>query len=60
MQNGFLAIDDNRMSCVMATLKPHDGGRAFGQQIHNLSLAFVTPLGADDNYVFCHGFFFAF
>ena len=54
MQYSFLAVDDECMTGVVASLEAGDRGRTFRQQVHNLSLAFVTPLGADDNYIFSH------
>jgi hypothetical protein len=48
-QNGFAAVDDERMSGVMAALESCHRARALGQQIHHLALAFITPLGADDD-----------
>ncbi len=54
MQNGLLATDDQGMTGVVAALKPHDGLRLPGQQIDNLSLALVTPLGADDDDTLAH------
>jgi hypothetical protein len=37
------------MSGVVSTLRAHNDVRLFGQNIDNLSFAFVTPLGADQN-----------
>jgi hypothetical protein len=42
------------MAGVMAALEPHDHIGAARQPIDDLSLAFVTPLGADDGDV-SHG-----
>ena len=49
MQNRFVAIDDERVACIVSALEASNGCRAVRQQIDNLSLAFVTPLGADDD-----------
>jgi hypothetical protein len=38
----------------VATRKADNGIRLFGQQVDQLALAFVTPLGAYDNDVFAH------
>jgi hypothetical protein len=34
---------------IVAALKAHDRRRLLGQQIDDLALALVTPLGADDD-----------
>ncbi len=49
MQHSLLATDDQGVAGVVTALKPHHGLRLLGQQIDNLSLALVTPLGADDD-----------
>ena len=54
VQDGLLAVDYQRMAGVVATLEARHGRGTVGQQIDNLSLAFVTPLGADDDDVFSH------
>jgi len=33
---------------IVTTLEAHDPGRAFGQPVDDLPLAFVSPLRADD------------
>jgi hypothetical protein len=38
----------------VATLKTHHGGGAVGQQVHDLTLAFIPPLGTDDNNILAH------
>ena len=55
VQNGLFAIDLNRMSCVVAALKADNNITAGTEHVNNLALAFVTPLGANDNRV-CHNF----
>src|SRR5690606_11993869 len=54
MQDGLLAIDDQRMPCVVATLVTHYRSRLVGQQINDLALALITPLGAQDHDVLTH------
>ena len=54
MQDRGLAIDNQCMACIVATLKARNGCRPVCQQVNDLALALVTPLGADDNYVFTH------
>jgi hypothetical protein len=54
VQNGFLAVDHQGVARVMPALKTHDRRRILGEQIHDLTLALVAPLRADDDYVFAH------
>ena len=51
MQDGFDSVDHQSMAGIMAALKAHHRGGAFGQQIDHLAFALVTPLGADHDYV---------
>src|SRR5690606_34489866 len=53
-QDRLLATDHERVPGVVAALEARDGGRALRQQIDNLSLALVTPLGADDDDELAH------
>ena len=46
VQRRFDAIDDECVPCVVAALEAHHTLGAFGQPIHQLAFAFVTPLGA--------------
>jgi hypothetical protein len=39
------------MPGVVSTLKPNDHICIFSQQINNFTLAFVSPLGSDDDYI---------
>ena len=43
-----LVVDLECMAGVMPALKTHHHVGAFRQPVHNLTLAFVSPLGADD------------
>src|SRR5690606_15294177 len=54
MQDGLLAIDDQRMPRVVATLVTHYRSRLVGQQIDDLALALITPLGAQDHDILTH------
>ncbi len=54
MEYCFLAADDQRVACIVATLETGYGRGPVGQQIDNLALALVAPLGANDNYIFSH------
>ena len=46
MQHGFFAIDNQRMTRVVTALKANHGSRLVSQQIDDLALALITPLGA--------------
>ena len=48
-QNGLAAADHQRVAGVVTALKARHRHRAFGQQVDDLALAFVTPLHADDD-----------
>ena len=45
------AVDDQRMAGVVAALKAHDDIGLLGEPVDDLALAFVTPLGADDDHI---------
>ena len=53
-QHGLLAVDDERVSGVVSALEPHDALRVLGQPVDDLALAFIAPLGADDDDVLAH------
>ncbi len=55
-QHGLPAADDQRMTGVVAALEAHDAGRLLGQPVDDLALAFIAPLGADDDDVLAHGY----
>jgi hypothetical protein len=42
------------MTGIVAALKPHHGIGLVRQQVDNLALALITPLGAQDHYIFTH------
>ncbi len=46
VQDGLLAADHQRVAGVVAALEAHDGADVGGQQVDDLALAFVAPLGA--------------
>ena len=48
MQNGFLALDDERVAGVVSALETRHGADAFGEQIDDLALAFVAPLRTEN------------
>ena len=45
----FLSVDNKRMTGIVTALKPDHGLYLLSQQIDDLALAFVTPLGAYNN-----------
>ena len=51
MQRVFLALDDDRVSGVVAPGEPHDHLGRGRQQIDNFALAFIAPLRADNNHI---------
>ncbi len=48
-ENGLDAVDDERVAGVVPALESHDRRGALGQQVDDLPLALVAPLGADDD-----------
>ena len=54
MQDRLAAIDNERMTRVVAALKPNDGLRALGEHIDNGALAFVAPLSPDHDDTAAH------
>ena len=52
MQHRLSALDHQRVAGIVATLKTHHCLRAIRQQVHDLALAFVAPLGTNDDYGF--------
>ena len=51
MQDGFIPVDDQRMARVMATLETYHCIDLISQQIDDLALSLVAPLGADNDYI---------
>ena len=49
LQGGLHALDHQGMAGVVAALEAHHALRVVGQPVDDLALAFVTPLGADDD-----------
>ena len=49
LQGVAVAADDDGVAGVVATLVAHDVAVLLGQQVDDLGLALVTPLGADDD-----------
>ena len=49
VQDGLLAVDDQGMAGVVAALEAHDRADFLGQQIDDLALAFIAPLGTEND-----------
>ncbi len=54
MQHRLLAVDDQGVAGIVAALETHHRRRPVGQQVDDLALTFVTPLGADHYDIFTH------
>jgi hypothetical protein len=54
VEHRLLAPDHQRVARVVPPLETHDGGGPLGQQVDDLALSLVPPLGTDDNYVRGH------
>ena len=48
------AVNHQGMAGIVSALEANNGRDLVGQQINNLTLAFITPLGAQHNNVFTH------
>jgi hypothetical protein len=49
VQDGLLAADDQRVAGVVTALEAHDGADFPGKQIDDLALAFIAPLGTEND-----------
>jgi len=49
VQHGLLTVDDQGMTGIVAALVTHNRSRLIGQQIDDLALAFIAPLGAEND-----------
>jgi hypothetical protein len=49
VQGGLDAIDDQGVTGVVSPLKAHHALGTLGQPVDQLALAFIAPLGADDD-----------
>lgn len=47
VQDGLLAVDDERVAGIVATLEADHRTDLFGKQIDDLALAFIAPLGTE-------------
>mmetsp|Transcript_23197 Transcript_23197/g.54782 ORF Transcript_23197/g.54782 Transcript_23197/m.54782 type:complete len:566 (+) Transcript_23197:2995-4692(+) len=51
LQRGLDALDDQGMAGVVAALEARHALGVIGHPVHDLALALVTPLGADDDHI---------
>ncbi len=58
VEHRLAPADDQRVAGIVTALEANDTLRMIGQPVDDLAFAFVTPLGADDDYVLCHTFTF--
>jgi hypothetical protein len=49
VQRQLLVAMDNRVACIVASLVAHDIIVVTGDEVRDLALALVAPLGADEN-----------
>ena len=56
VQDGLSSLDHQGVSRVVPSLETDDHIRLSGEEIYDLSLSFIPPLGADYDYL-CHGSF---
>ncbi len=54
MQDGLLAIDDEGVAGVVATLEARHHADPLSQQIDDLAFALIAPLGTEHNYRLTH------
>src|SRR5690606_19869060 len=54
VQSRLLTFDHQCVTGIMPALKADNGSHLVCQKVNNLALAFITPLGAQHNYVFTH------
>ena len=54
MQDGLFSFDHHGMAGVVPTLEAGDSGRLAGQEVDDLALSLIPPLGADDDDILAH------
>src|SRR5690606_28341185 len=55
LKHSLVATDDQGVAGVVAALETHHATGALGEQVDDLALAFITPLGADHDDILGHG-----
>src|SRR5690606_39666414 len=54
VQNGLFTVDHQGVASVVAPLITHDCSSLLGEQVDDLALALITPLGAQDDDILTH------
>ncbi len=54
MQDGLVSTDHQCMTGIVTALKTDNRLCAIGEQVDDLSLSFVAPVGTDNDYVLAH------
>ncbi len=54
VQRGLLSFDDQRMTRIVTTLEADHRRHLFSEQINDLALTLVTPLGAQHYNILSH------
>ena len=54
MQHGLLTVDHQRVAGVMAALITHHRRDLIGQQVNDLALTLIAPLGPQDDNILTH------
>ena len=54
MQDGLLTVDHQGVASVVTALITHDCSGLLGEQVDDLALALITPLGAQDDDILTH------
>ena len=54
VEHRLLAVDDERVPRIVTTLESRDGRSTIGEEIDDLPLALITPLGANDDDILAH------
>ena len=54
MQDGLVVADHHGVAGVVSSLEAHHPRATLAQEIDDFTLAFVTPLSADDDYRSAH------
>ena len=49
-----LAIDDDGMTCIVASRTAGNDVEFAAESVDNFALAFVAPLSSYNDYIFCH------
>ena len=56
MKHGLLTVDNQGVPRIVPPLETRDGGDMLREQINDLALPFVPPLGSDHHHTAAHGY----